>query len=139
PHLAGNLWPDSNEAHAHASLRSALWRLRTAGSCVVSSSGQMIGLDAGVAVDYRESSDLAWGLISNADLEVQLDAGIAKHALIQDILPGWYEEWALFERERFRQLRLHALECLCDRLRQQGRFAEAVEVGYTVLASEPLR
>jgi DNA-binding SARP family transcriptional activator len=45
----------------------------------------------------------------------------------------------LLERERFRQLRLHALERLCDRLTAQGRFAEATEAGLAAVAGEPLR
>ena len=29
-----------------------------------------------------------------------------------DLLPGWYDDWVLLERERLRQLRLHMLEQL---------------------------
>ena len=33
-----------------------------------------------------------------------------------DLLPGWYDDWALIERERFRQRVLHALEALSRQL-----------------------
>ena len=45
----------------------------------------------------------------------------------------------VLERERFRQLRLHALEALCRRLTQAGRFGAAVQAGLAAVAGEPLR
>jgi DNA-binding SARP family transcriptional activator len=45
----------------------------------------------------------------------------------------------LVERERFHQLRLHALEALCDRLITAGRYGEAIDAGLAVVAAEPLR
>jgi DNA-binding SARP family transcriptional activator len=56
-----------------------------------------------------------------------------------EILPDWYDDWLVIERERFRQLRVHALERLCDRLTAAGRFAEAVDAGLAAVESEPLR
>ena len=55
------------------------------------------------------------------------------------MLPDWYEDWVAFERERFRQLRAHALESLCDRLTAAGRFGEAIEAGLAAARIEPLR
>ena len=49
-------------------------------------------------------------------------------ALKGEILPDWYDDWLLLERERIRQLRLHALEAIrCTRLTAAGRFGEAIE------------
>ena len=56
-----------------------------------------------------------------------------------DILPDWSDEWVVVDRERFHQLRLHALERLCALLAATGRYGLAVEACLTVLASEPLR
>ena len=41
-------------------------------------------------------------------------------ALRSDLLPSWYEEWLGIEQERFRQLRLHALEATSDQLLAEG-------------------
>jgi DNA-binding SARP family transcriptional activator len=54
-------------------------------------------------------------------------------------LPDWYDEWLLIPRERFRQLRVHALEELAIVLADEGRFAEAVEAGLAAVAADPLR
>jgi DNA-binding SARP family transcriptional activator len=45
----------------------------------------------------------------------------------------------LLERERFHQLRLHALEALCDRLTTAGRYGEAIDAGLAAVTAEPLR
>ncbi len=50
-----------------------------------------------------------------------------------------YEDWVLRERERLRQLRLHALEELGLHLLLRERFGEAVDVALRALAAEPLR
>jgi DNA-binding SARP family transcriptional activator len=59
--------------------------------------------------------------------------------LSADILPDWYDDWVSVERERFRQLRLHALEALSERLVAAGRYALAIEAGVAAVAGEPLR
>ena len=56
-----------------------------------------------------------------------------------DLLPDWDEDWIQFERERLRQLRVHALEALCRRLSECGRHEEAVDAGQATMAAEPLR
>lgn len=43
------------------------------------------------------------------------------------------------ERERHRQLRLHVLEALADRLVTEGRTADGIEVGLRAVGCEPLR
>jgi DNA-binding SARP family transcriptional activator len=60
--------------------------------------------------------------------------------LSADILPDWYEEdWVVLHRERYHQLRLHALEAMCDRFTAARRYGEAVEAGLAAVRAEPLR
>jgi DNA-binding SARP family transcriptional activator len=56
-----------------------------------------------------------------------------------DLLPGWDEEWISFERERLRQLRLHALESLSAWFIRRGCYALALEAALKCVAIEPLR
>jgi DNA-binding SARP family transcriptional activator len=56
-----------------------------------------------------------------------------------DLLPGWYDDWALMERERIRQRLLHALEALSVRLACLGRFGDAVDAALLAVGAEPLR
>src|SRR6266700_2866149 len=41
------------------------------------------------------------------------DQDLSDEGLSADLLPDWYDDWLLLEQERFRQLRMHALEALC--------------------------
>src|SRR5437867_4028183 len=59
--------------------------------------------------------------------------------LHEDLLPDWYDDWVALERERLRQLRVHALEQLCDRLLVAERFGEATEAALAASRTEPLR
>jgi DNA-binding SARP family transcriptional activator len=59
--------------------------------------------------------------------------------LIGDLLPGWYEDWVVMERERLRQIRLHALEVLCRHLTSVRVFDRAVQAGLAAVTGEPLR
>jgi hypothetical protein len=56
-----------------------------------------------------------------------------------ELLPGWYDDWVLLEREPLRQRVLHGLEALSRHLVRAGRFAEAVEAAMVAVAVEPLR
>lgn len=135
--VAGALWTDSSENHAAANLRSALWRLRRPGVELVDVDARRIQLAKDVVVDVREISAFARRLINptqDCDLS-EIDA----MTLDGDVLPDWYEDWVMLERERFRQMRLHALEAVCERYTRAGRFAQAVDAGLAAVRGEPLR
>ncbi|HEY2207015.1 MAG TPA: bacterial transcriptional activator domain-containing protein [Pseudonocardia sp.] len=57
----------------------------------------------------------------------------------EDLLPGWTEDWAAQERERFRRVRLHALESLCQRLTAAGRFGPAIAAGLRVVEADAMK
>src|SRR6185436_10295156 len=59
--------------------------------------------------------------------------------LSSDLLPGWTDEWVTPESEGWRQLRLHALEALCDLLTDHGRFGDATTAAMAAIKAEPLR
>ena len=135
-YVAGTLWLDTPEERAHANLRSALWRLHRCNGGLVEARGQQLRLSAGVEVDLRQVEALARSALSDTGPNA---LELAPAALAGDLLPGWYEDWVLIEREQFRQLRLHALDALCERLTLAGRLGEALEVGLSALKGEPLR
>ncbi len=135
--VAAMLWMDKSEQRASANLRSALWRLRRPGFELVESNGAYLKLASTIAVDLWEVRGQARRLLDDDHRCASTDLNVAP--LCADLLPDWYDEWVLLERERFRQLRLHALEALCRRLKRAGRFAEAIEAGLAAVAGEPLR
>lgn len=136
-YAAGTLWFDATESHALGSVRSALWRLRQHGFELVEATSRQLRLAPGVAVDLHEAFALAHGLLAGSARldEVDLD----RPELSGELLPGWYDDWVLNERERFHDLRLHALESLCVQLTEMGEFAKAMEAGLAAVKGEPLR
>lgn len=136
-YVAGMLWGDSTEAHAHGSLRSALWKLRAMGLGIIGQRGNSLELTPNVEVDARRASALARALIAGCYSHESMD--LLEPHLTSEILPGWYDDWILVERERHRQLSLHALEALCDHLTEAGRYGPAVLAGLAAVDREPLR
>ncbi len=137
PFVAGALWPDVPEDRAGASLRSALWRLRRSSEGIVRTPCDHLGLAGGVTVDLHVATLIAHRILTaSPGVDPPEGEGVI---LTGDLLPDWSEDWVLLERERFRQLRLHALERLCDQLAAAGRYGEATEAGLAAVAGEPLR
>jgi DNA-binding SARP family transcriptional activator len=135
--IAGELWPEVPEDNAHRSLRSALWRLQKVAPGLVEVSGGTLSLARTVRVDVRELTEWAQLMLhpgSDADATTAPDVGLRG-----DLLPGWYDDWVLLERERLRQLRMHAFEALAEKLAAAGRYGEAVQAAYAAVVAEPLR
>ncbi|MGY1672444.1 AfsR/SARP family transcriptional regulator [Geodermatophilus sp. SYSU D00710] len=135
--IAGRLWTDVPEPQAHGSLRSALWRVQKAVPGLVEVSGSAVALARGVRVDVRELVGWASAVLDPATPVATVDTPAP--ALAGELLPGWDDDWVLLERERLRQLRLHALEVWADRLVRAGRHGEAVQAAYAAARDEPLR
>jgi len=137
-YAADMLWPVGGDGRAAGNLRSALWRLRGAGIDVVCCNKWSLGLVAGVRVDARDLGAWADRVIGGrpwpGDLaRVHLDTDAL------DLLPGWYDDWTILERERLRQRLLRALESLSALLSRAGRHADAVESALAAVCAEPLR
>jgi DNA-binding SARP family transcriptional activator len=135
--VAGVLWADVPDDRAGGNLRSALWRLRQPGLRLVDSDGSCLSLSPLVSVDVRDADAIAARLLNPT--EEASDVDLEEFAFGGDLLPGWYEDWAILERERQRLICLHALETLCERWAASGQFAKAVLAGLAAVSSEPLR
>lgn len=138
--VAGTLWPESTDQHAGASLRSAVSRLGGTARQAVNITAGDLGLAEGVAVDVHFSQALARRLIDRDGQRSDADiASAAVTALSDDLLPGWYDDWAVIAAEDWRQLRLHALEAVAARLTEADRLAEAAAAALAAVRAEPLR
>jgi DNA-binding SARP family transcriptional activator len=135
--VAGMLWPEASDVRAAAALRTALWRAGGARGGLVDAHHGRLSLSEDVAVDLRTMTLRARSLLREprrSDLHA-VDALLADG----DLLPDWYDDWVIVERERFRQLRLQALDVLCEALVEKGVLAVAAEAGIAAVAADPLR
>jgi SARP family transcriptional regulator, regulator of embCAB operon len=136
---AGVLWPAVSERRAHVSLRAALARVGARAPGVVSADALDVALVGGVGVDLHDAQLMARRLLADAGSVGPADAAAAVAGLSVELLPGWYEDWALVEAENWRQLRLHALEAVAGVLARAGRFGEAVAAARAAVSADPLR
>jgi DNA-binding SARP family transcriptional activator len=127
--LCAGLWPDVPDERAKANLRRALWQLPDGW---VVPDGPDLRLDA--AVDLDDARRVAGHAIRGGRLtwdEVDL--------LSHDLLPGWFEDWVVEERECFALLRVQALEAACRSAAEAGDYALSTQAGSIAVRAEPLR
>jgi predicted ATPase/DNA-binding SARP family transcriptional activator len=124
--LAGLLWPDSDETKARRQLRQALWRLRKSiGDEYLLADKITIGFnpDANYMLDVDViKNDAAW-----ARAKDEVVRNIADYA--GELLPGFYDEWVIFERERLRAVFELQMQLLLNRLLEDQQWADALRCG----------
>ena len=128
--LAGLLWPASTEESARNNLRQALWRIRGAlpaperkGQPYIVADNFTIGFnrDAPYHLDVAEL-DLEPSEDWPADRLIPLAAAYAG-----ELLPGFYEDWVVLERERLKAAFDRKIQMLLGRLLQEARWPEAAD------------
>jgi len=135
--VAGTLWSDVPERHALASLRTSLWRLSRICPRSIVATDHMVRLSERVEVDVAAFVATA-RRVANGTI-VPSVALVDADLLSKELLPGRYEDWVLNERERLRQVGLHALETLACRLLRDGQYDAALETALRAVAADPLR
>lgn len=135
---AGLLWPEVEEERAAGNLRSVLWRLRASGSDVVESDKSAVWLHPAAYTDVASVHNWATRMVGGDPSPDDLHT-MWWHPEVVDLLPGWYDEWIVFARERLRQQVLHALECLSVLLVRKQRYADGIEAALLAVEIEPLR
>jgi WD40 repeat protein/basic membrane lipoprotein Med (substrate-binding protein (PBP1-ABC) superfamily)/DNA-binding SARP family transcriptional activator len=129
--LAGLIWPDSNDENARSYLRQGLWRIHKALDAAgtawqdyfqIDDIHISIGLQSGAFIDahflaHPNSGD-GWTI---ADLE--------KHVQVYkgELLPGFYDEWVILERERLRSAYDQKMKLLLEQLEVGQYWEELVE------------
>ncbi len=119
--LAGLLWPGYLDRSARKNLRNTVWQVRRAlGSQYLQCDNATVALNT----ETPHDSDVA-RLERAAGLE-GAEALIPAAAAYQgDLLPGYYEDWVLIERERLRGQFDRCMQALLARLDAEERWPEA--------------
>ncbi|HLO33260.1 MAG TPA: BTAD domain-containing putative transcriptional regulator [Anaerolineales bacterium] len=123
------LWPDSLEETARDNLRHALWRMRKALEAA-SSTRFLHAVD--VAISFKESPDY-W--LDAAELEKlnehtsadELSAVLSEYQ--GELLPGFYDEWVVLEREHLYSIFEHHMARLLSLLQAEQRWLDILDWG----------
>jgi DNA-binding SARP family transcriptional activator len=134
-YIADTLWPDADEARAHANLRTALWRLHSAHHAIVDVTPVELALSPEVPVDIRT--------VHNAVREYRRSGALPEPESLLDIhgelLPGCWDCWVAFERERLRHEAVELLEASSHACLARGEFHLATMLGLSAVECDPLR
>jgi DNA-binding SARP family transcriptional activator len=137
--VAGTLWPEVPESQALASLRTGVWRLNRMIPGLLLTDGSALSMSTATSVDSRDQEAFATSVMTGRQDDLDWDES-GLHTLWPGVLlPGWYDDWVVFERERLSMLRLHALEHAATVLTRRGALRTALRLALEAVRTEPLR
>ncbi len=135
--LAALFWGDASDEQARTSLRTALATIRKElGDDVLIADRETVQLnpDFPIWVDAREIFDFRFQI---ADFNsFQFENLKSKIENYHDLLPDFYDDWILPERERLRALYIDALLQLAQQHRAKSEYPRAIELAQKVLAHD---
>jgi DNA-binding SARP family transcriptional activator len=151
--LADIAWGDRPESQARSCLNTALWRLRRAldSTGALGESYLISAPAAGVGFNWESHHWLDVAAFERCatrilalpanDMQPE-DARQLERVLplyVGDLLEGFYDDWALRERERLRGLYLNCLVRMLRFHKNAGSFDQALAYGRHILGDDPLR
>lgn len=144
PYLVGLLWPDLPETTARRRLSHALWEMGQA----LPGQDCLIRQRDAVGINPARPWQMDLAAFERAWTEAQTAAhpALARSHLAQaadlytgDFLAGFYEEWALVEQERLREIYLQILQRLVEAQKAAGDYDAALRAALALIAADPLR
>ena len=127
--LAGILWPDSLEETARDNLRHALWRLRKA---LPSRPKTEYLLADDLSISFNPSAEYWFDAAELEKLSEQASADELMAVLSQyqgELLPGFYDEWIVLNREHLYSVFEHRTARLMSLLQEEKRWLDILDWG----------
>jgi len=151
--LASVFWGEQSEERARSCLSTALWRLRGVlepegiprGTYLVSTPMGEVGFNRGSNhwLDVAAFEKKVGTVLGKRVQEMEAgDAETLQDGLslcTSELLEGFFDDWALRERERLRSLHLRGLAHLMRYKWDTGAYEESVACGKKILELDPLR
>lgn len=145
--LADKLWKDINHTHSKNYLRKTIWQLKNEIDKIQSSSGECIFLIEPNWIQINPDKDI-W--IDVAEFEKEYESfrelrGIELNAkefeqlnkIVQfyrgDLYEGCFEDWCIFERERYKDMYLSIILKLMNYCEDHGHFDSGIEYAKKIL------
>lgn len=135
-YLVGLLWPDYPDARALESLRVSVHLVSRQVPGLLVNAGPMLSLSDSVEVDLHGVRAKVRALArSGFDAEPAATLDELRDA---ELLPGWFEDWVVFEQSRLQQDRLRAFTMLSRQSLARGDSEAAGAAAEAALELEPL-
>jgi DNA-binding SARP family transcriptional activator len=151
--LATLCWGDQPDEQARSCLSTALWRLRRSLETAEVPHGAYLLTTTTGEVSFNWESQ-HWLDLATFEHEVKRVLALPPEALdpshasalqnalglcTGDLLEGFYDDWALRQRERVRTMYLDSLSRLMRYHHSRGAYEESVAAAQKILACDPLR
>lgn len=134
-YLAGRLWPDSSQVRASANLRSATLDLRRRAPGLVAADARTLGLAPRVRSDVTR---LRLALRGAGQPMTTIEE--ATYLLgFEELLPGWYEDWVITEREHLKEGIIDRISQVVHLLVSEGDVDHALPLARVAIQLEPMR
>jgi DNA-binding SARP family transcriptional activator len=151
--LANRLWDDNITANTRRYLRKSLWQLQGAldslNSCtkarllLVESDWIQLNAKADFWLDvavferaFAISQDVPGPELDQTSVR-KLQNAVSLY--VEDLLEGWYQDWCLYERERFQLMRLIMLDKLMNYCEAHGDYENGLSYGMDILRQDRAR
>lgn len=135
-YLVGLLWPEYPDPRALESLRVSVHLISRQVPGLLVNHGALLALNDRVEVDLYRVRTQTQRLSTVASEEDW--APVLYELRDADLLPGWYEDWVVFEQSRLQQDRLRAFTILAGQSLDQGYCDRAEAAAEAALELEPL-
>jgi len=106
---------------------------------LVSSVGETLSLSRNVSVDVSDMQEWGWLLVQEESNRSDLLLDRNFELFFEELLPGWYDDWVIEERERLCQLQSCFADALVDLLIRNDRSSEALDTALKLVRSDPYR
>jgi len=137
--LAGTFWPDTTDENARKNLRQELWRIRKALASGQSSANDYL-LAEELTLTFNRNTEYWLDVAQMERPEIDLESLTANLSLYQgDLLPGFYDDWVVLERERVQAVFEARMEQLLEQLITAERWIAVQEWGERWLTLSGIR
>ncbi len=135
-YLVGLLWPESPEHRALANLRVSVHIIRRHIPGLLVDHGPVLALTHSVIIDLHQLKEQIQSIV--AGQLANLSPNCVDNLRRAELLPGWYDDWVLFEQARLSHVRLRALQIIARSFLAAHDYEIALEAAEAALEIEPL-
>ncbi|UCG26254.1 MAG: hypothetical protein JSW55_09820 [Chloroflexota bacterium] len=151
--LANRLWGDNVTANARRYLRKSLWQLQKALDTLPPCTGVRLLLVDSEWIQLNKKADF-WLDVAVFEQAFTISKDVPGSKLdqtnvqtlenavllyVEDLLEGWYQEWCLYERERFQLMHLIMLDKLMNYCAAHGEYENGLRYGMDILRQDRAR
>ncbi|MCI0391848.1 MAG: hypothetical protein MOB07_24160 [Acidobacteria bacterium] len=147
--IAERLWADCDPFHSKRNLRQVLWKLKSECETNLNLEGRRLVLVQTERLNINHEIDL-WIDVSafedaysclrqegKPDSQRLCAIKAAVNSYQGDFLPGWYQDWCVYDRERLQNMYMTMLDWLISHSLKQCEYDEGICYGHQLLQSDP--